>query len=88
VCSSDLDYDEYNFFIEKIMEFGGIKTNEPVTCLTYIYAMGLKEDKVTSYRISLGKYSPRGDMTNRVFPKGKEYNGQPTAGWKKGTVNG
>jgi len=57
----------------------------------YIYVMGLKNGMVTSYRISLNgkngedKYQT-GDITKRILPFGKEYNGQPTnfSLWKKG----
>lgn len=57
----------------------------------YIYIMGLKNETVTSRRITLNgkngedKYIT-GDITKRIAPLGKEYRGKPTnlALWKKG----
>ena len=57
----------------------------------YIYIMGLKNGKVTSYRVTLNgkdgedKYQT-GDITKRINLLGKEYRGRPTNWklWKRG----
>ena len=58
----------------------------------YKYIMGLKEGKVSSYRIALNgvegkdKYHT-GDITTREYPKGKEFRGREAVSdiaWKKG----
>lgn len=74
-------YEEYNFFIEAVQ---GVMGNF-VFKTPYLYLMGCKNGIVTSYRISLNEEGQKiGDTTIRKFPKGQEYNGQPTSGWHKG----
>jgi len=57
----------------------------------YIYIMGLKNNEVTSYRVSLNGKSGEskyvtGDITKRIRPFGQVYGGRPTNRklWKKG----
>lgn len=79
-------YEEYNLFIEATQNIYGNGNRQ----LCYLYVMGLEKDIVTSYRIALsdyGNYKP-GDTLIRKYPKGKEYNGTPTSGWRKGVLNG
>jgi len=88
-------FEEYNHFIEATNDFyAGKKNNQNVgkTILRFQYLMGRLGDKVVSYRITLyqsdtSKYKT-GDITRRVYQFGKEYNGKPTLGWKKGIKNG
>jgi len=61
----------------------------------YIYIMGLKNNFVTSYRVSLDGKSGEdkyhiGDITRRILPFGQEYLDRPTNPnfWKKGIING
>lgn len=54
-----------------------------------VYLMGRIGNLVTSYRITIlqqkgvGRYKI-GDITVRTLPRGKEYRGKATAGWRKG----
>lgn len=78
------EYEMFNFFIgaSKSIRGGEITIN-------HIYALGKKEDLVTSYRITLISSDisrhKLGDITVRQFPFGKEGMGRtPTSGWKSG----
>jgi hypothetical protein len=78
------DYEAYNVLIEVARDVYGVKKSGPR--IEHVYFLGLRGDKVTSYRVTLtsdrkDKYQ-LGDITRRVFPRGKEYNGGPTQGWK------
>jgi len=78
-------YEEYNMMIEATMDFNGPRKGEKR--LAYIYLMGCRKGEVTSHRIALHEEGQGiGDTTVRKFPKGKEYNGKSTAGWKEGVV--
>jgi len=77
-------YEEYNFFIEATQGIYGDTQKR----LHFIYVMGLLNDEVTSYKISIMDYGQYkiGDTIVRKFPKGKEYNWKPTSGWHKGLI--
>ena len=85
------DYDEYNHFVEVTTDIYAGKRNSQnlgKVILRYQYLLGRKGDKVVSYRISLyqsetSKYKS-GDITRRVYEFGKEDNGKPSLGWKRG----
>jgi len=80
------EYEQFNFFI------GAIKSlNAGRLVISHLFALGCKNDLVTSYRITLtsrnasNKYQV-GDMTVRQFAFGKEGIGKTsTTGWRKGT---
>lgn len=77
------DYQEYLHMIEAVMQMG----SNPM--VAYVYLMGKKNKLVTSYRLTLSqaKIDDRykvGDITVREFEDGKEYNGGPTSGWRRG----
>ena len=84
-------YAAYNYIVEATTDiYAGAKNSQNIgkVVLRYQYFMGRKGDKVCSYRVSLyvpikktAKYLA-GDITRRIYEFGKEYNGQPTTGWK------
>ena len=79
------DYEEYLHMVEVHQKIGGPAVIENV------YLMGKKREGVVSYRITISqektdsKYKA-GDVSVRIFPAGKEYQGGPTQGWRKGAV--
>jgi len=77
-------YEEYNLFIEASVALWGSKVSQP----HFIYLMGSEKGIVTSYRIAISDYGQykSGDFTVRKFPKGKEYAGKATTGWRKGEL--
>lgn len=78
------NYEKFNHFCEATQDIYG--SNK--FTLRYQYIMGMKKDKVTSYRITLFQGNNNryklGDITRREYEFGKEYNNKPTKGWKKG----
>ena len=84
-------YESYNHFIEVTKDiYAGKKNSQNLgkVIVRYQYLMGRIGNKVVSFRITLyqsdtSKYKT-GDITRRVYEFGKEYNNQPTIGWKKG----
>lgn len=82
-------YEKYGQFVEATKNIQGPKGTNMDTKLHNIYIMGLRKNKVTSYRIALegdsgsDKYH-KGDITKRFVPYGKEFRGRPIAVWKKG----
>lgn len=79
-------YEKFNFLI------GAIKNlNDREITISHMFALGLKENSVTSYRITIvsfkGEKHKIGDITVRIFPFGKEGMGRTaTSGWKKGII--
>ena len=56
-----------------------------------VYLMGRQGEKVLSYRITIFQKAENdrykaGDITVRMLPKGREFGGGPTQGWRKGIV--
>ncbi len=80
------DFESYNLFIEATLNIIGKERGQK---LENIYIMGLRDDIVTSYRLSLigergqTKYI-QGDVTRRDYPLGEEFRGRKTTCWKKG----
>lgn len=77
------DYEEYNHMVECVQRIGGRPH------VTDVYLMGAKGDKVTVYKITAFQEAPDapvqvGDVTVRVYPRGQEYLGSETWGWRKG----
>ncbi len=78
-------YSEYLHMIEACMPVGAGSIVENV------YIMGMIGGIVTSYRITIlqrknvDRYKI-GDITVRNLPKGKEYRGGVTSGWRKGLI--
>ena len=85
------DYEAYNHIVEATRDIYGPKGMKLQFKLHNVYIMGLKNNIVTSYRISLkGKKGQdkylAGDITKRESPLGKEFRGHPTVNWKKGII--
>jgi len=82
-------YEKYGHLIEATKNVYGPKGTDLKPKLHNIYVMGLRTNKVTSYRIALegnsgsDKYH-KGDITKRFVPYGKEFRGRPISTWKKG----
>ena len=79
-------YESYNHIVEATQDvYGSNKFT-----LRYQYLMGKVGNKTHSYRITLFQTKDDryriGDITRREFEYGKEYNNQPTQGWKKGII--
>ncbi|MFQ5863243.1 MAG: hypothetical protein ACE5IC_09010 [Candidatus Brocadiales bacterium] len=81
------DYQEYNHMIECVQHMGG----RPY--VTDIYLMGsrrnIEDDKVVVYKLTAFQKSDDGfplvgDVNVRVHPRGKEYLGSETWGWRRG----
>ena len=76
----------YNYIVEGTQDFYG--SNKFTLC--YQYLMGRIGNKVMSYRITLFQSKDSryklGDITRRVYEFGKEDNGKPSRGWKKGIL--
>jgi len=82
-------FEAYSHFIEATQNVHGPKGTDLKMKLHNIYIMGLRNGRVTSYRINLNgvagtdKYI-KGDITKREFEFGKEFKGRPVSNWKKG----
>jgi len=82
-------FDKYAHFVEATHNVCGPKGTVLGLQLHFVYLMGLKNGKVTSYRISLkgergqNRYI-KGDITKRITDLGKEYKGKPIGShvWK------
>ena len=87
------DYEKYNILVEgtkDVLRVRGksIKEMNAIPRIEYIYFMGLKNGRVTSYRVTMFEGKPgkdkfkKGDFTRREYELGKEWYGKPTTGWR------
>jgi len=72
------DYEEYNFLREHANLF--ISPIEQGSFMRAVYLMGRKENKAKVVRLNL----LNGQKEEVETEIGKEYNGQPCTGWKRG----
>ena len=83
------NYESYNNFLEATQDFYGINgLKKGKLKLCYQHIRGRQGNKIISYRISLFQTKDSkfkvGDITRREFEWGKDDNGTPSNGWKKG----
>lgn len=76
-------YEEYNHMVECLQPMGG----RPY--ITDVYLMGARDGLVTVYRLRAFQDTSQdavrvGDVTVRVYPRGKEYLDSETWGWRRG----